>query len=257
VFLGVLKHPALSFDTRMARINTNLLMLALFGLIVPAVFNFSAATERELSLEVSVVLFLVYVASVVYTLVSGRSAVAEAGAAADPSALPAADPTAGAEAEEPGWSRNKALGVLAAVAIGLAVMSEILTDAVEPAARSLGLTPLFAGVFLLALVGNAADLFGAVRFARQDQLSISIGITVGSSTQMILLVAPLLVFFGYAFGQPMNLLFSKFELVALVMAIAILQGAANTGFAFWLGGLMLMAIYFILGFGFYFAPPGH
>jgi Ca2+:H+ antiporter len=246
VFVGGLKHPTLAYDTRIARINAQLLMLAMFGLIVPAVFNFSAASERELSLEVSIVLFVVYLASVVYTLVSGKPA-----AATEP-ARPKDE--ASAETEEPGWSRNRALGVLAAVTIGLAVMSEVLTDAIEPAARSLGLTPLFAGVFLLALVGNTADLIGSVRFARQNQLDISIGITVGSSTQMALLVAPLLVFFGYAFGQNMNLLFSKFELVAIMMSIAILQASANVGSAVWLGGFMLMAIYFVLGFGFYLAP---
>lgn len=256
VFVGGLKHPTLGFDTRVARINANLLMLAMFGLIVPAVFNFSAASERELSLEVSIVLFLVYLASVVYTLVSGKPSLADGAGMSASAATEQAKATAESDPEEegPGWSRNQALGVLAAIAIGLAVMSEVLTDAVEPAARSLGLTPLFAGVFLLALVGNTADLFNSVRFARQNQLNISIGITVGSSTQMALLIAPLLVFFGYVFGQDMNLLFSRFELVAIIMAIAVLQSAANVGSAVWLGGLMLMAIYFVLGFGFYFAP---
>jgi Ca2+:H+ antiporter len=158
------------------------------------------------------------------------------------------------ETEATGWSRNKALGILAAVTVALAVMSEILTDAVDPAAKNLGLTPLFAGVFLLALVGNTADLINSVRFARQNQLNISIGITVGSSTQMALLVAPILVFFGFVFGRDMNLLFSPFELVAIIMPVVVFQTNANIGTAVWLGGLMLITIYFMLGFGFYYAP---
>ena len=101
---------------------------------------------------------------------------------------------------EVGWSRNKALAILAAVTIALAIMSEVLTGAIEPAAESLGLTPLFAGVFLLAVVGNAAEMINAIRFARRDKMDLAIGITVGASTQVALLVAPILVFAGVLHG---------------------------------------------------------
>ena len=113
------------------------------------------------------------------------------------------------EAEEKiGWSRNKALAILAAVTIALAIMSEVLTGALDPAAEKMHLTPRFAGVFLLALVGNAAELFNAIRFARKDKMDLAIGITVGASTQVALLVAPILVFAGYFMGRDMNLLVS-------------------------------------------------
>src|SRR6202041_393712 len=95
---------------------------------------------------------------------------------------------------EVGWSRNKALAILAAVTIALAIMSEVLTGAIEPAAQTLGLTPLFAGVFLLAGVGNAAEMINAIRFASRDKMDLAIGITVGASIQVALLVAPVLVF---------------------------------------------------------------
>ena len=112
--------------------------------------------------------------------------------------------------EEPqaGWSRNKALVILAAVTIALAIMSEVLTGAIEPASESLHLTPRFAGVFLLALVGNAAEILNAVRFARKDQMDLSIGVTAGASAQVGLLVAPVLVFLGMIMGQNMDLIFS-------------------------------------------------
>ncbi|HUL10893.1 MAG TPA: calcium/proton exchanger [Methylococcaceae bacterium] len=256
VFVGGLKFPKLTYDIQTARVNGQLLMLATFGLIVPAVFNFSTASEREISLEISIALFLIYLASIVYTLFSGKPTPGED--AAKPVSPPMERPTetseTQSETEATGWSRNKALGILAAVTVALAVMSEILTDAVDPAAKNLGLTPLFAGVFLLALVGNTADLINSVRFARQNQLNISIGITVGSSTQMALLVAPILVFFGFVFGRDMNLLFSPFELVAIIMPVVVFQTNANIGTAVWLGGLMLITIYFMLGFGFYYAP---
>src|SRR5262249_18379659 len=117
------------------------------------------------------------------------------------------------EEAEPGWSRNKALLVLAAVTIGLAIMSEILTGALEPAAESLLLNEWFAGVLLLALVGNAAELINAVRFALNDQMDLSIGVTVGASAQVGLLVAPALVLMGMIMGQDMDLIFSPLELM--------------------------------------------
>ncbi len=148
----------------------------------------------------------------------------------------------------------KAFGSLAVATAGLALMSEILTDAVDPAARSLGLTPLFAGIFLLATVGNAAELFNAARFARNNQLDLSIGMTIGASTQIALLVAPILVFASEWMGKPMNLLFSRLELVAILIAVAVILRIAGNQSANWLGGVMLIAVYLMLGFGFYYMP---
>ena len=128
-------------------------------------------------------------------------------------------------------------------------MSEILTGAIEPASESLHLTPRFAGVFLLALVGNAAELFNAVRFARKDQMDLCIGITVGASTQVGLLVAPVLVFLGMIMGQNMDLIFSPLELIAIVMAIYLTRNLTYDGESSWLEGLMLIAVYVLFGIG--------
>ena len=157
---------------------------------------------------------------------------------------------------EAGWSRNKAIAILTVVTLGLAVMSEVLTDAIEPASRSLGLTPVFAGVFLLALVGNVAEIFNAVSFARSDKMDLSLGVTVGSSIQVALVVAPVLVFCGELMGRPMDLLFSPFEIVAVGLSVLITRQLINDGQSNWLEGLMLVALYLMLGIGFFYLPAG-
>ncbi len=235
--------------------NGALLMLASFGLIIPAIYRMGPGgigAGHHISLEISVILFIVYVGSLVYTLVTDRPVVGKSGVKAEKK-------DAGTEPEEDevevGWSRNKALGILAAVTIGLAIMSEVLTGAIEPAADSLGLTPMFAGVFVLALVGNGAELLNAVRFARKDKMDLAIGVTVGASTQVALLVAPILVFAGYFMGQDMNLLFTPYEMWAVIMAVFITRILIYDGNSTWLEGLMLIAIYFMLGIGFFHLPP--
>lgn len=245
MFAGGLKYSKLSYDTGLTRINGDLLMLALFGLMVPAAFHFSATSEVEISRAIAGVLFAVYLASLVFSLLQDGL---DDRAPDEPSQVKTSEP-----APEKATAA-KALGSLTIATAGLALMSEILTDAVDPAARSLGLTPLFAGIFLLATVGNAAELFNAARFARNNQLDLSIGMTIGASTQIALLVAPILVFAGGWMGTSMNLVFSRLELVAIVMAVAVILRIAGNRSANWLGGLLLVAVYAMLGFGFYYMP---
>ena len=249
IIAGGLKTPkqAMVFDRQTAVIHAGLLMLATIGLVIPAVFDFSTTSEREISLEIAVILFLAYLVSIVFTLTTGTPDAETNTGAAQPK-------HSETEGEGPGWGRNQALAILAAVTAGLAVMSEIMTDALDPAAKAMGFTPLFAGVFLLALVGNMAELINSMRFARQNQLDLSIGITVGGSTQMALLVAPLFVFFGLAIGQGMNLLFSKFELVAIILTTYTVITILQNGFVRWGAGVFLIAVYLMLGVGFYYAP---
>ncbi len=246
ILLGGLKSKrAMRFDIEASHLHGGLLLLVTIGLIVPAVFNFSTASENEISLEIAAVLFLAYLVSLVYTL-TNQSPDAE-------NQFPMSEASApGAEAGE--ISRNRALGLLLMVTLALAAMSEIMTTAVDPAARSLGFTPLFAGIFLLALVGNTAELINSVRFARRDQLDVCLGITLGGSTQTALLVAPLLVFFGAATGQEMNLLFSKFEVVAIILTVSAVINILHLGSVRWISGSLLIGVYLMLGVGFYYAP---
>ena len=249
MFAGGLKHGTQSFNRQVAGMNAGLLMLAAAGLIIPAVFHHSsAAVARGISLEISAVLFAVYPASLVYTLVTSRPALGKEAVRAQVETC--TEPPGG----EAGWSRNNAIGILTVVTIGLAIMSEILTDAIEPASESLGLTPVFAGVFLLALIGNIAQIFNAVSFARSDKMDLSLGVTVGSSIQVALVVAPVLVFSGELMGQSMDLLFSRFEMVAVGLSVLVTRQLIQDGQSNWLEGLMLVAVYLMLGIGFYNLP---
>jgi Ca2+:H+ antiporter len=251
MFAGGLRHGTQKFNQVVAGMNGGLLLLSATGLIIPAVFHFSPArVTREISLEISVVLFAVYLASVVYTLVTSKPAMGKEAVKAEIEAGP--EPAGG----ERGWSRNKALAILTAVTVGLAAMSEILTEALDPATKSLSLTPMFSGVFLLALLGNVAQIFNGVGFARSDKMDLTLGVTVGSSIQVALVVAPVLVFFGYLLGREMDLLFTRFEIVAIVIAVLLTRVLTVDGRSDWLEGLMLVAVYLMLGFGFFYLPPG-
>jgi Ca2+:H+ antiporter len=254
MFAGGLKFRSQKFDPNVAQINGALLTLASFGLIIPAVFRFSSTSESGISLEIASILFLVYVASLIYTVVTSKVAVGKEAVKAELKEKGDRLDELEELSNSKRMGRNRAIGILAAVTVGLAVMSEVMTGAIEPAASTLGLTPLFAGVFLLALVSNVPQLFNAVQFARKDQMDLSIGITVGASTQVALLVAPVLVFFGFIMRQNMNLVFSQFELVAIVLAVLVTRMLITDGKSNWLEGLMLVAVYLMLGFGFFYAP---
>ena len=244
MFLGGLRHKRQRFNPTAAGMNSQLLLLAAIGLIVPALFKLtSTRQENELSLEIAIVLFVVYGMSLVFTLKTHRHLFGPSDGAGET-----------AEAEGARWSKNRALGMLAAVTVGVAVMSETLVGAIEPAAVTLGLTPIFAGVVLLALVGNAAELANAIRFARQDTMDLTLGIAVGASLQVALFVAPVLVFVSYAFGRPLDLLFTPFEVVAVTLAVFIVTRVTADGESNWMEGAMLVAVYLILAYAFYCLP---
>lgn len=241
VIAGGLKNPSqpMLFEPNAAKMHSALLMLAVIGLTIPAVFDFSTETERHISLEISIVLFITYLISVISSLLHG---------AVD------AETETGLEEDKEPWSKSKAITVLGTVTLGLAVMSEIMTDSLDPAAKVMGFTPLFAGIFLLALVGNMAELINSVRFSRKGKLDLCLGITIGGSTQTTLLVAPLLVFFGLFTGQDMNLLFSPFELVGVILTVYAVNNLLHGNSLKMGAGIFLVSIYIMLGIGFYYAP---
>jgi Ca2+:H+ antiporter len=253
-FAGGIKYRRnQQFDPQAVRMSTALLTLASFGLIIPAVTQFSASAARSISRECAVVLFVVYLGYLVAVLVSRKQLVGKEGVKTKLREKEER-PDEVKDELEVGWSRNKALVILATVTIGLAIMSEVLTGAVEPASESMHLSPRFAGVFLLALVGNAAELLNAVRFARKDQIDLSVAVTVGASAQVGLLVAPVLVFLGMIMGQNMDLVFSPLELIAIVMAIYLTRNLTYDGESSWLEGLMLIGVYVMFGIAFLYHP---
>lgn len=251
---GGLKKPFQTFDSDMVALNSSLLMLASFGLVIPAVFHFSHAVNQEISLEISALLLMVYVASLVFTMLTTRhSPLVKMGIEEELEARGEDPPEL--EASLPDWGRNRALLILAAVATALAFVSDLLTGSIQPAAASLGLTPVFAGVFLLAMVGNIPQYMNSVSFAAKSRMTLALSINLGSTTQLVLLVAPLLVIAGTLMGQPMNLLFSKFELVGIILSVFIARNLIADHSSTWLEGLMLVTVYLMLGVGFYYSPP--
>ena len=132
----------------------------------------------------------------------------------------------------------------------------VISSSLEATAGSLGLSPLFLGVIVLALVGNAADILAAIYFARQDRMGLVMGICVGSTVQVALLLAPLLVLISYFMGHQINLVFTNpLELIAIVGAVFAVNSISMDGETTWFEGLLLIAVYCLLGFAFFFATP--
>jgi Ca2+:H+ antiporter len=252
-FAGGIKYGRTQrFNINAAKMTTAVLTIISFGLIVPAATQYSAEATASISRETAIVLFAAYLAYLVSLIVDQKRQIGvqevkenlkETGERPD-------------ETEEtaPAWSLNKAVIILFAVTISLAFMSEILTGAIEPAAESMQMGSLFAGVFLLALVGNAAELINAVRFARKDQMDLAVAVTVGASAQVGLVVAPVLVFLGILLGHEMDLIFSPLELIAIVMAIYLTRMLLYDGESSWLEGVFLIAVYVLFGIGFFHHP---
>ena len=244
MFLGGLKHGTQRFNEEAIQINGGLLTLAGFGLIIPAVFHLSSPkAENELSWEICTILLLVYFANLGVTLFRKT-----------PDAVGGVSRTV---PEEPGaehWSGGKALGVLTVATLALAVMSEVVTDALEPTSKQLGLTPIFSGIILLAGAGGVGEIISATRFARNNNMDLAIEASVGSSIQMILLAVPLLVFTAPLLGVDMNLLFTPVEVIAIIVTIVAIRNISTDGRSTWIEGLMLLAVYLMLAIGFYYLP---
>jgi Ca2+:H+ antiporter len=223
-----------------------MLLLSAIGLVVPAVFHRLAQgmsdAELRLDTEIAVVLLLTYGLSLVFTLKTHRSLY---GTAPDKSATHAGAPVP---------VRRLVLTLLAATA-GVALVSEQLVGAVAETARQLGMTELFVGVVVVALVGNAAEHVSAVTLAAADQMDAALAIAVGSSTQIALFVAPVLLLLSYVIAPtPMDLHFTTFELLAIGIAVLAVSFIAHDGETHWMEGVQLLAVYTILALGFFFLP---
>jgi Ca2+:H+ antiporter len=188
--------------------------------------------------DIAGILFLAYLASLAFTLITHHR-------------LFNAEHEGATQDVKQAGGIGRAILTLAVTATMLAVMSETLTGALEPTSQRLGLTPVFAGIFLLAPVGNCSELLNAVQFARRGKMNLTIAVTYGAATQVALLVAPVLIFASHLMGQPMDLLFSPFEVVAIGIAVLVAQSITMDGESNWLEGVMLLAVYAMLGVGFY------
>jgi Ca2+:H+ antiporter len=248
--VGGARYSIQSFNKTAASIGTTMLTLAAIGLVVPAIFHYlvvagdAPAPEQELSLEIAVILMATYVLSLVFTLKTHKHLYA--GGHGDE-----ADEAIGTE----GWSTGRSLAVLLVATAFVALMSEFLVGAVEATAKSFGMTEVFVGVILVAIIGNAAEHSTAVLMAIKNKMDIAMNIAVGSSIQIALFVAPLLVFLSYFFGpRPMDLIFTNFEVLAITLSVAIMALISQDGESNWMEGVQLLAVYAIVGLAFFYLP---
>jgi Ca2+:H+ antiporter len=227
--------------------------LAVTAIILPAIAAY-ASTEvtgrdmSQLSIATAVVLITVYGLTLLFSLKT-HSYLYEVGLVIE--AEEEASEIAEAHEQPNLWLW---LGVLAASTIAVAFESEMFVSVIEEATQGLGLTPLFTGVILLPLVGGAAELVTAIRVAIKDNMDLSVSVAMGSSLLVALLVAPILVLVGQLIGQPMDLSFNLFEVVAITMAVAVANLISLDGHSNWLEGVLLLATYAVLAFAFYFNP---
>ncbi|MBI5668270.1 MAG: calcium/proton exchanger [Chloroflexi bacterium] len=244
LLLGGLKNGIQSFDRRTAGLNGVMLMLAVAALLVPSLFDVALVENRAAELGLSegtaVIMIIIYGLSVLYAFRQGEPVTRE----------PAAE-----EIHHAKWSVRTALAVLAASTIAIVIMSEVLVGAVEHVTETLGLTELFIGIIIVPLVGNVAEHLVAVQVAIKNKMELSMAVSLGSSLQIALFVAPVLVFISLLMGgETMLLVFNNFELIALVAASLIAALIALDGESTWLEGAMLLAVYIILAIAFFFLP---
>jgi Ca2+:H+ antiporter len=241
-FVGGLKFKRQEFNVYDARHNSGLLVFAvLVAFVIPEVFSIRMP-EREtmnLSIGVSAVLIVLYLAALFFKLVTHRGVYAvegEDGGHAD---------------EKPEWSKGVAILVLGLATVAVAYVSENLVHTFESVAHRFGWSELFIGVIIVAIVGNAAEHASAILFAFKNKMNIAVEIAVGSTLQVAMFVAPVLVFVSLFFPTPMPLVFSLPELVAMATAVLLTISITNDGDTNWFEGLTLLGAYFIMGIGFF------
>jgi Ca2+:H+ antiporter len=242
IFIGGLRHGTQTFSPRVAASNASLLVLAVIGLLVPAVFAFTTRDPAQGSLtEESVLVSIALMAGYVLSLIYGFSHPAE---------------TLGGHGEAaehggPPWSGRVAVAVLIGAALLLAVLSEILVGSIETFIDSFGLSAFFVGVVLVPTIGNLAEHLVAVQLAFKNKMEFAMAVSYGSSLQVALFVAPILVVLGALLGQPMDLVFTPLEVAAVAAAVGISALIALDGESNWLEGALLMIVYLILAVSFF------
>lgn len=241
LLLGGLKNGVQKFDRRHAGLDATLLILSVIALGIPSLFNFAIepnfASVEGLSVGASIAILLIYGLVILHSLTSRTHE-------GDPIAREAHPPS--------GWSVRRAVGVLVVSVAFIALLSEFLVGSVEGVTRSLGLSEFFLGIILIPIVGNVAEHLVAVQVALKNKMDLSLSIAIGSSLQVALFVAPILVFVSLLFGHPLALEFNGFELAAVGAAALITAFVSLDGESNWLEGAMLLAVYAILALAFFF-----
>jgi Ca2+:H+ antiporter len=242
------------FDEQAVGAQSAMLLLAVTALVMPAVFQLVhggglpspdaedvrfGSTVENLSLAVAIVLMCSYVAGLFFSLRTHRALF---------------NPEGVGEAHEGAWSVRRSMIALGIAGVTVGVMSEILVGSISEAAESIGLSEFFIGAIVVAIVGNVAEHWVAVYVARKDQMDLSVNIAIGSSAQIALFVAPLLVMLSFGFGDhPMALVFNGLELAAVTLAVLIANRVTEEGRSNWFEGVQLLAVYLVVALAFGYA----
>jgi Ca2+:H+ antiporter len=239
-FVGGLRHKEQVFSEPAAAVHATSLALAVTGLLMPALFLQTAGrhdfVQREVvSGVIAGVLILLYGAALLFTMVTHEHLFH----------TPTEDETAQ-------WSSRRAAWALVAATALVAIESEVLVGALEPALKDLGLSKFFVGLIIVPIIGNAAEHSSAVMFAVRNKLDVTLEIATGSSVQIALFVAPVLVFISLAVGHPMDFVFSTFEIAAVALSTLIVALISRDGRTNWLEGAQLMGAYAIMAISFFF-----
>ncbi len=260
VLAGGMRHGYQHFHRRRASVSVTTLAIAVIALVIPAVFDQAIEARSRLDIEylsigVAIALIVGYVLSLIFTFRSrGEDVLPLSG---DPEEAVAKAPVAATTEEPsdvPGWGVRQALIILGVSVVFIAALSEILVGAIEPVILEHGLTELFVGVIVVPIIGNAAEHLVAVEMALKNKMEVAIGIALGSSMQIALFVAPLLVFLSLLAGYPMSLVFNPFELAALGAAVVVAALISIDGESNWLEGAQLLIVYVILALAFFYLP---
>lgn len=245
---GGLRHKSQRFSAALAGLSISLLVVAVIGLVIPALFHAThtdPAREltRRVSVGVAVLLVAGYALSLVYSMGTHRSVFGEARDVA---------PAAHDEDNGPGWSLARSAAVLVFSAAFVGWLSELLVGSTEETIHHLGLSEVFVGLIVVPIIGNAAEHSSAILMALKNRMDLSVSIAVGSSAQVALLIAPVLVFVGLALGQPMDLAFSAFEVVSIALAVAVATTVVRDAESNWLEGAFLLLVYGMLAVSFFY-----
>lgn len=243
LLVGGARHGIQRFDRSQAGLDATMLILAVIALVIPSLFGHTIEAVNHdaveyLSLGVAGMMILVYGLSLFYSFRHLNDGSWEEGH----------------HAHTPTWPVWKAVVVLLLSTAFIAWLSEVLVSEIEAVVEHLGWTEFFIGVVLVPIVGNVAEHLVAVQVAARNQMDLSLGVSIGSSLQVALFVAPFLVFLSLAMGNPLTLVFNQFELIALVVAVMIAALVALDGESNWMEGVQLLVVYVILAMAFFFLP---
>lgn len=246
LFAGGLKYKVQNYNVSLAGLSGSLMIVAVISLFVPAVFlNTHSITEGEadtLSLIVAGILILAYLAWLLFSMITHKDYLSDVTDNEDQQL---------AHEHEPAWSRGRSILYLVLATVMVAFVSEWLVDTLEVLTTRFGLSELFVGAFLVAIIGNAAEHSAAIMLAMKNKIGASVEIAVGSSLQIALFVAPVLIFVSYFTGDTMDIVFSTIELVAIAVSVFIAKSITQDGSTNWYEGLMLLVVYAMLGVSFF------